>query len=219
MRRSNNRCPRCLVHEDNCICQKITPISIQNKLSIILFKKEKWLPSNTANLALMSVNPSLKFERGHKDTPLPHSFVDSQESQPLYLFPSEDATELTRDFVDCIAKPINLIVPDGTWRQAKKVHKRETVLENIPHVKITPRTPSRYTLRRQKYEFGLCTFEAIAEALRIMEGEECFKVMQENFSAFLDAHHKNRSIFEPIKKKGIHTSPKKRELNKAPDQK
>ena len=207
MRRSSKRCPRCLVHEDNCFCETVTRTKIQNKLSIILFKKERWLPSNTANLALMSIEPSEKFERGHKDMTLSEDFVRPEGYHPLYLFPSDDAQELTTDFIENISKPINLIVPDGTWRQAKKIHKREEYLADIQHVKISPKQPSRYTLRRQKYEFGLSTFEAIAEALRVLEGEECYELMQKNFTLFLDAHHKNRSIFEPIKKKGLHRAP------------
>ncbi len=207
MRRKPNRCPRCLVHEDNCFCQTISKIATKNRLSVILYKKEKWLPSNTANLSLMSLENSNKFERGHKDEFMPKDFIANEEYQPLYLYPSDEAKELTPNFMQQFDKPVNLIVPDGTWRQAKKIHLREPLLEGIPHVKINPCSPSRYTLRRQKYEYGLCTFEAIAQAFDVLEGRECYEALDRNFSVFLEAHHKNRQIFEPIKKKGVHRTP------------
>ncbi|MBD63807.1 MAG: hypothetical protein CME62_01260 [Halobacteriovoraceae bacterium] len=207
MRRTNNRCPQCLVHEDNCFCTSINHLSSNNRLSIILFKKERWLPSNTANLALMSLEKSFKFERGHQEVSMTKDFVYPDGFQPLYLFPSDEAVELDQNFVSTLDKPVNLIVPDGTWRQAKKIHRREAFLEGVPHVKISPTSPSRYTLRRQKYDYGLCTFEAIAEAFKVLEGPELYQLMQDNFTLFLDAHHKNRMIFEPIKKKGIHRAP------------
>lgn len=207
MRRSSKRCPRCLVHEDNCFCNELHQINIPTKLSVILFKKEKWLPSNTANTALMSLANSTKFERGHKDQFLQKDFIKPKGYYSLYLYPSDQAQELTADYLRAIDAPINLIVPDGTWRQAKKIHKREPLLETVPHVKIKNSPPSRYTLRRQKFEFGLCTFEAIAEAFRIIEGEEVYQLMQKNFDIFLEAHHTNRTIFEPVKNKGIHRNP------------
>jgi DTW domain-containing protein YfiP len=39
----------------------------------------------------------------------------------LLFYPSEDAVELDKELVAQDQKPIQLIVPDGTWRQASKV--------------------------------------------------------------------------------------------------
>lgn len=155
----------------------------------------------------MSLSNSFKFERGHKHEYLTEDFIAEDQYQPLYLYPSEEAAELKAEYLESFDKPINLIVPDGTWRQAKKIHLREPLIEGIPHVKITPSQQSLYTLRRQKYEFGLCTFEAIAEAFKILEDEEIYRKLMDNFKIFLAAHHKNRQIFKPVKKKGIHQDP------------
>ena len=207
MRRNLNRCPGCLVHLGNCYCHLIEKISTKTRLSLIQFKKEKWLPSNTGQLSLSSLENSTLYERGHKYQFMPQLFANPCGYQSLYLYPSEEATPLTKDYLQQFSLPINLIVPDGTWRQAKKIHRREKFLQQIPHVKLNSKTTSRYTLRRQKYEFGLCTHEAISEALRILEGEATYLKLQEFFQVFLDAHHKNRQIFKPQKKKGIHQDP------------
>ena len=193
---SLNRCPECLVHQDNCFCSQIKKIKLKTKVSIILFKKEKFLPSNTAHLSLKSLLNSECFERGHKDSSLEESFINSKEYQPLLLFPSEDSIELTDSYLDQFDKEINLIVPDGTWRQAKKVHRREPLLADIPHIKITPTQRSKYLLRRQKFEYGLCTHEAIALALGIIESQNIKDNLLANFSTFQDAHLKNRTIYQ-----------------------
>ncbi len=193
------RCQQCMVHHQNCFCEKISTLTLKTKVSILLFKKEVFLPSNTAHLTIKSLQNSEEYQRGHLGKTLCSSFVDEENYQPLYLFPTEDAQELTPEFLSQFNKPINLIVPDGTWRQAKKVHRREPLLENIPHVKVTTGIKSIYPLRRQKYDFGLCTHEAISFALGRIENESVFDIMIKNLKVFINAHLTNRPIFEKQK--------------------
>jgi len=192
------RCPHCMVHKDNCFCEKIDKINLKTKVSILVFCKEVFLPSNTAHLSIKSLENSEEFQRGRLGKELLPSFVDSEHYQPLYLFPTENAVELTPEYLKQFKKPINLIVPDGTWRQAKKVHRREPLLKDIPHVKITPCQKSIYPLRRQKYEFGLCTHEAVAYALEILEGPKVKEFMMKNLKILIDAHLAYRVIYEKI---------------------
>jgi len=91
---------------------------------------------------------------------------------PLVLYPEPSAPVLTKEFVEKCPKPIMLIVPDGTWTQAKKlIHRREN-LYKVPRVRIQRYEPSQYFLRRNQEENGLCTLEAVAEALGAIEGSE-----------------------------------------------
>lgn len=185
-----------MVHKENCFCDKVKKINLKTKVSLVLFRKEVFLPSNTAHLTLKSLTNSEEFQRGFKDQLLQSSFIDSEHYQPLYLYPSEESQELTPKLLAKFDRPINLIVPDGTWRQAKKVHRREPLLANVPQVKITPNIKSTYPLRRQKFEFGLCTHEAISFALKIIEGENAYKALMDNFNIFIQAHLKNRVIYD-----------------------
>jgi len=185
-----------MVHHLNCFCNKIEKLNLTTKVSILLFKKEVFLPSNTAHLTIKSLSNSQDYQRGHLGQVLPENFIAENQYQPLYLFPTEDAQELTPELLKSFDKPINLIVPDGTWRQAKKVHRREPLLTSIPRVKITPNQKSIYPLRRQKYEFGLCTHEAISYALEILEGPITKSKMMNNLKIFIEAHLINRPIFE-----------------------
>ena len=67
-------------------------------------------------------------------------------------------------------RPVTLIVPDGTWRQAQRVRRRVTGLAEVPCAFVTRDAPSEYRLRRTPDARRLSTMEAIAEALGLLEG-------------------------------------------------
>jgi DTW domain-containing protein YfiP len=73
---------------------------------------------------------------------------------------------------DVVGEPPVLLVPDGTWSQARKLLQRDPDLQRAEIVTLPPGPPSRYGLRRNAREGTLCTLEAIARALGIMEGRE-----------------------------------------------
>jgi DTW domain-containing protein YfiP len=89
---------------------------------------------------------------------------------PLLFYPSEDAVELTPDFVAGLNGRVHLIVPDGNWRQAAKVHSREPVLKDLPRVRIGRVNTAIHHLRREHRPEGMSTLEAIAHALSVIEG-------------------------------------------------
>lgn len=174
----------------------ILPIELKTKISLILNKKERFLTSNTAFLTENALSNSKIFIRGLEDTPLPDEHINPAGYQPLYLFPSDDAKVLTPELIRSFKLPINLIVPDGTWRQAKKMHTREPLLRDIPRVKLEHSEKSIYPLRRQVFEYGLCTHEAIAFALGEIEGMDMKNKLMEYLEIMIKAHTTYRKIFE-----------------------
>lgn len=181
------RCPKCRINQRLCFCEHISPIKLDSKVTMIMHFAETHLPTNTAQLAQQCLTNSQLIIRGKENQPISDHF-SIDEYHPLFLYPDEEAVELTPELVMSINKPIQLIVPDGTWKQAKKIKRREPIFENIQSVKLPYLGGSIYTLRKQKYHEGLCTFEAIAKSLKIIENEETekhlmtiFKVMVERF--------------------------------------
>lgn len=157
-----------------------------------MHKKEVFLPSNTANLTKLSLKNFDLFTRGFQDSLLSEKFIHPKNYTPLYLYPSDDATELTSDFINKIKTPVNLIIPDGSWRQAAKLHKREPLLKNIQRVKINLQEKSQYKLRKQKYDYGLCTYEAIVHALSIIEKQTPKHDLLNNLKVMVDANLRAR---------------------------
>lgn len=176
------RCPRCKIRPNLCFCHLIPNIDSKTKVSLIVHFKERALSSNTAHLAFQCLNNSEFFYRGLKDHPFDSTFKLDDNYHQLYLFPSTEAKDLTPELLKSIKKPVQLIVPDGSWNQAKKFHKRVPILKKIQHVKLPEIPESIYELRKQKLEKGVCTIEAVAIALKLIESEtiknELFEILK-----------------------------------------
>jgi DTW domain-containing protein len=147
---------------------------------------EQMLTTNTAKLAAKALtNCDLRI-RGKKGESSCTESLSPAERSSLLLYPSAHARELNADFVQGLTSPVNLIVPDGSWSQTRKFIRRDEALAVIPHVKLPQGPPSEYRLRHQPQEEGLCTLEAIARSLGILESrnvqqqlEDLLRVMVE----------------------------------------
>lgn len=164
-----HRCPGCEMVRPFCFCALIPRIELQTRVIILMHTSEEVLPSNTARLAHKSLpNSEIRINGRIGDRLSTEGLVEAGR-QSLLLYPSPQAIELTGDFVSSLKEHVNLIVPDGRWRQTRKFARREPALLEIPHVKVPVREPSRYRLRTQPNDNGLCTLEAIARALGMLE--------------------------------------------------
>lgn len=169
---SHHRCPRCEIRRPLCFCGFIPEIALQTRVVILMHTLEQVLPTNTAKLVYKSLtNCEIKIH-GRKDERLSAETLHKPGRVPLLLYPSAHATELTTEFVASLPGPATLIVPDANWRQTHKFVRREPTLIGIPHVRIPAGAPSEYRLRVQRNESGVCTLEAVARALGIIESRE-----------------------------------------------
>ncbi len=196
-----SRCLACHMRLELCICPQIRAFrdsqKIRTRVEILMHHRERHLTTNTARLAALMLNDCRIHYRGLPQKPLDCSKFLSQETQALLLYPSEDAKILNTDFLKTIHKPVTLIVPDGSWRQAYKVSTREDALKSIPRVTLEPGRLSQYKLRREPKENGLATFEAIARALGVIEGEHVQESMEEVFLLMVKRTLKSRGYVNP----------------------
>ena len=65
----------------------------------------------------------------------------------------------------------NFILIDSTWQEARKIFNRSPYLQNLPQIQLSAENNSRYKLRRNQLEGGLCTAECVLELLR---DKKCF---------------------------------------------
>ena len=169
---SEHRCPRCEIRRPLCFCEFIPQIALKTRVIILMHTLEQVLTTNTAKLAHKALTNSEIRVHGRKDERLSSESLREAGRNSLLLYPSPFATELTPDFVATLSGPITLIVPDANWRQTHKFVRREPALVGIPHVRIPAGPPSEYRLRVQRNEAGVCTLEAIARAIGIIESQE-----------------------------------------------
>jgi DTW domain-containing protein YfiP len=126
-------------------------------------------PTNTGRLAVACLEGAQLIERGHRESALT-SIPCASDSQLLLLYPAPDAIPLEawKAAQPPQTKPVTLVVPDGTWRQTKRVRYRIPGLEEAPAVSLPAGLSSRYRLRQTGPSQHLATLEAIAHALRIL---------------------------------------------------
>lgn len=163
------RCARCRMLGPLCICEILPRLETQTRLVLFIHRSEARKTTNTGQLATECLVNSEVVVRGHAMEHEP-AFALDPNRQALLLFPSEDATPL--DTLTDRSRPVTLIVPDGTWRQATKVRQRVPGLAEVPCVTLPNSGPTNYRLRSETRDGGLATMEAIARAFGILEGAE-----------------------------------------------
>lgn len=191
------RCLRCRINLALCFCDHLLLHKTLTRISIIMHHREEHLTSNTAKLATMTLEQAVIYPRGLPEDPFSLDKLQLTPGVlPLYLFPDEDAEVLDESFIERNPGPYHLIIPDGTWNQAKKVRRREPGLSEIKCVKLADSVKGEYKLRRGVRVDGVCTFEAIAYALGILENNEVSNDLLRQFRIMNDRVAKSRSAFE-----------------------
>lgn len=138
---------------------------------MVVHRREARKSTNTGRLVAMALPNSELVVRGHEADPQDALALDPA-TRPLLLFPHEDARPLDElAIVPDDARPVTLIVPDGNWRQAAKIRGRVAGMRDVACVRLPLGAPSTYRLRAAAHDFGLATLEAVARALRILEGD------------------------------------------------
>ena len=194
LRNRSDRCDYCEMKRKYCICDEIPDLELKTRVLIIMHVSEIILPSNTARLIAKSLkNCEIKI-RGEKGIPLCTKNILLPKTKPLFLYPGPTAVELNEDFLSQIDKPINLIIPDGSWRQARKVRYRTPILTDVQEVKLPPGPPSQYFLRKARHPHQLSTFEAIARSLGIIEGKWVQKKLEDLFHTMVKRTLRSRGI-------------------------
>ncbi|MEO6603622.1 MAG: tRNA-uridine aminocarboxypropyltransferase [Polyangiaceae bacterium] len=156
------RCERCRMLVQGCLCALAPRLHTRTRLLVILSAAEAKKPTNTGRLAALCSDNSQVLVRGLPNQPLDLGFLAGQNA--VVLCPDENATIVRR-----IAGPVTLVVPDGSWRQASKMPRREPMLRDLPRVMLPPLAALAPALRRETKDNGFATFVAVAHALGFIE--------------------------------------------------
>lgn len=189
-RKTKAPCSRCFLHLSRCICAFIPSLETKTRLSLIVHAKELKRTTNTGRLAVYALKNSQMLVRGDHQSdrvPLDLSSLLDSSYHTLLFYPSNDAIELTTAFVQSLTKPIHLLVPDGSWRQASKVATRHKELANVTRVKISLPNLATQHLRAESFSEGMSTLQAIAQAFRVLESEKAYEELNQLYTAKLNA--------------------------------
>jgi len=184
--KSDNRCGRCWLFQPLCICARIPRIALGTRLRVLMHRRELALTTNTAQLACLALPNSDLQVIGNPGAPLDFEELAPQASDSVLLYPSEDAFELNERTARELPRPLALIVPDGSWHQARRIAHRVEALSHVRRAKLAPGCASVYRLRHAAHEKHLSTFEAISRALGFLEGPEVQRELDQLFLTMVE---------------------------------
>lgn len=193
-RKTKSPCSRCGLNPKLCICELIPTLILKTRILLVVHAKELKRTTNTGKLTLEALPNSILKIRGIKNEALDLSDQLVPDYQSLLYYPSDNAADLNQDFMKSITKPVQLIVPDGNWRQASKVNFRHPELRDLPRVMIKEKNRARHHLRAESTSYGMSTLEAIAKALGVIEGPEVEAALMRLYRAKLQNTLKGRGI-------------------------
>ena len=190
------RAPRCLICKYpfavtgrggvqlDCMCAAIPRVETRTRVVILRHHTERDRSSNSGRLAHLALpNSALVDYGGRPDgsvgreiaTPLPSldgAWLLFPEGEPLRAAPA--------------VPPRQLVVLDATWAQARRMYRKLAELRGLPILRLPDLPMPVARLRSAPAPGRVSTIEAIARALRILEGDAVATPLEALFTAAVD---------------------------------
>ncbi|PSL95236.1 tRNA-uridine aminocarboxypropyltransferase [Pseudomonas sp. R9.37] len=179
---SRPQCSRCLRPVTHCLCALIPSLDSRTRVLLLQHPSEVSHALNTARLAALGLN-NAQLVVGEVFEDLP-TLLNPPGYQARLLFPAEDAQPLQA--YTSTDEPMLLVVPDGTWRKARKLLHLNPLLAALPRVTLAEGAVSRYRLRKAPGPGALSTVEAIVQALQVLEAPASFDALLTPFEALIE---------------------------------
>ncbi len=149
------------------------------KLILLTHRRELERPTNTGQLIQQCLPDTLKvvWQRKHPD-PCLLKLIEQKQVALLYRSERALTASLKQDFE-------YFILIDATWQEARKIYNHSPYLHGLPHLTLVPANASRYHLRRNQPEGGLCTVECALELMTTFRHPIRLD-LQQTYDDFLD---------------------------------
>ncbi|HEY0476400.1 MAG TPA: tRNA-uridine aminocarboxypropyltransferase [Kofleriaceae bacterium] len=167
------RCPRCLLQRRVCLCAAIPTVATRTRIVIVRHHLERWRSSNSGRLAHLALPNSEIVEHGGAAgvaalPPLAGAWLVFPEGEPAHTAPEPP--------------PRQLVVLDATWSQARRMFRKLAGLRGLPILRLPDAPMPAARLRESPGPGRVSTIEAIAGALRIIEGESAAAPLEALFA-------------------------------------
>ena len=182
------QCPRCTRPIERCLCALIPCLASRTRVLILQHPSEVRHALNTARLAALGLS-NAELLVGEVFESLA-ALLQQPGYRTCLLFPGEQAQALLAFAEQHSELPLLLVVPDGTWRKARKLLHLNPLLAALPRVVLPAGLQSRYRLRKAPMPGALSTIEAIVTALNTVEAPACFDVLLKPFEVLIEGQIK-----------------------------
>lgn len=150
------------------------------KFTLLTHLKELEKRSNTGRLVVEVLGSAAEQVRWDRTKP-PAELVEEIAAGGVALIYPGAADEAGGDLTGIR----HVILIDGTWHEARKIHQRSPYLQKARRVCLKPAEKSMYNLRKNQKESGLCTAECVIEILRSTGNSADAERLLERFKSFI----------------------------------
>ena len=146
-----------------CLCAQIPTIETRTRVVIVRHHLERWRSSNSGRLAHLALPNSVIVDHGGGRRgpavlpPLEGAWLLFPEGEPTTVCP--------------VPPPVQLVVLDATWSQARRMYRKLDALRGLPILRLPELPVPAARLRESPGPGRVSTIEAIARALRLLEGD------------------------------------------------
>ena len=154
-----HRCQRCRFPVPACLCPDVPRLQTRLEVVFVRHASERDRLTNTGHWAALALAGSAVLEQGLPGAPLDASALAAPGTWVLFPspHPPHPGSPPSR----------RLVVPDGTWPQARRMMQRIPALRTLPRLALPPAGAA--TRLRRPVSDGMSTLEALAAALRALD--------------------------------------------------
>ena len=160
-------CPRCRYRA--CLCAEIPTVTTATRVVIVRHKLERHRSSNSGRLAHLALANSALVDYPDGELPV--------LAGAHLVFPIGAPTHARPE-----PPPAQLVVLDATWPQARRMYRKLAALRGLPIVHLADPAMPAARLRAAPAPGRVSTIEAIARALRLVEGEHGAALLEQLFA-------------------------------------
>jgi DTW domain-containing protein len=166
-------CSRCLLQQRVCLCAEVPTVTTRTRIVIVRHHLERFRSSNSGRLAHLALPTSQIIDPGGSGGPAAlHDAAGAwllfPEGAPMHSAPA--------------SPPRALIVLDATWSQARRMYRKLDVLRGLPLLRLPDEAVPPARLRESPGRGRVSTIEAIARALRLLEGDDVASPLEQLFA-------------------------------------
>ncbi len=156
-----------------CLCASVPTVPTRTRVVIVRHHLEKHRSSNSGRLAHAALPNSVIVDHGGLDGP---AVLPPLEGAWL-LYPAGEGADLAT-----VPPPSQIVVLDATWSQARRMYRKLSALRGLPVLRLPDAPIPAARLRNSPGEGRVSTIEAIARALRLLEGDAAAVPLEELFA-------------------------------------
>ena len=156
-----------------CLCATVPTVPTRTRVVIVRHHLEQHRSSNTGRLAHAALPNSVIVDHGGRGVPAVLPPLDGA----WLLYPAGPPADPAK-----VPPPSQIVVLDATWSQARRMYRKLGALRGLPVLGLPDAPVPAARLRASPGDGRVSTIEAIARALRLLEGEVAAAPLEELFA-------------------------------------